>query len=164
MENMDKERVITELLRSDPQPTTVDLAETLRASVADVTQDHPDASVTLSCPEPVAVDAISRLATAFEELLRNAVVHNDSADPTVSVTVETGPETTTVQVVDDGPGIPAVEVDVLTGAAEETAVSHGQGLGLWLVYLIVRRSGGSIRFADGEDGGSVVTVSLRTAE
>jgi PAS domain S-box-containing protein len=163
MENVDKERVITELLRTDDPPVVaIDLPTTLREAVADLRADYPDADVTLSVPESAPVDAIGRLGTALSELLTNAVVHNDDT-PSVAVTVEQGPETTTVEITDDGPGIPDVEVDVLTGTVEETDVVHGQGLGLWLVYLIVRRSGGTVTFDDAPNGGSVVTVALRTA-
>jgi C4-dicarboxylate-specific signal transduction histidine kinase len=39
-------------------------------------------------------------------------------------------------------------------------VHHGEGLGLWLVYLIARRSGGTLDFPDADDAGGVVTVTL----
>ena len=55
-----------------------------------------------------------------------------------------------VRVADDGPGLPEMEQRVLTGR-RETPLQHGQGLGLWLVYWVVREAGGdlSVTVADG---------------
>lgn len=50
--------------------------------------------------------------------------------------------------------------DVLeTGRAVED-LYHGSGLGLWLVYWIVQRSGGSITVRDATPRGSEVEVTL----
>ena len=64
-----------------------------------------------------------------------------------------------VAVADDGPGIPDHEYEVLT-AGEETALEHGSGLGLWLVFWVVTKSGGDLSFDDREPRGSVVTLTL----
>jgi len=64
-----------------------------------------------------------------------------------------------IAVADDGPGIPAHEHEVLT-AGEETALEHGSGLGLWLVFWVVGKSGGELGFADNDPRGSIVTMTL----
>jgi len=65
-----------------------------------------------------------------------------------------------VRVADNGPGIPAFDREVLeSGTAIET-LSHGSGLGLWLVYWVVRRSGGKVTVTDRDSVGTTVTVSL----
>ncbi|GAB7094742.1 hypothetical protein JCM30237_18950 [Halolamina litorea] len=160
LRNMEKEHVITNFLRQDPEPTTTDLMGLLGSTVADVREQYPAASVTLSGPGSVSVEAVPQLSTALAELVRNAIIHNDSASPTVEVTVEAGEEAVRVHVADDGPGIPEMESEVLADADAETVVNHGQGLGLWLVYLVVSHSGGSLNFAEREPEGTVVTVEL----
>jgi len=40
------------------------------------------------------------------------------------------------------------------------ALSHGSGLGLWLVYWVVKRSNGEITVSDHEQRGTTITVSL----
>ena len=67
-----------------------------------------------------------------------------------------------VTVTDNGPGIPEQESAVLT-AGEETALEHGSGLGLWLVFWVVDKSGGELTFADNDPRGSVVTLVLPAA-
>jgi signal transduction histidine kinase len=73
----------------------------------------------------------------------------DRAEGTVTVTVE-----------DDGPGIPAEEVEVLDREVE-TALQHGSGLGLWIVKWVIERSDASIAF-DATDGTRVdITIPER---
>ena len=158
--NMEKERAITKLLRSEAAATTTELKTLLERVVTELDRQHPAATVSVSGPSSVHVQAIPELPTAFTELVRNAIDHNDGPEPNVELRVEPGEDVVRVDVVDDGPGIPEMEVEVLTDADAETAVKHGQGLGLWMVYLIVRRSGGRVEFEERPAGGSLVTVEL----
>jgi len=67
-----------------------------------------------------------------------------------------------IAVADNGPGIPDHEYEVLT-AGEETALEHGSGLGLWLVYWVVEKSGGELTFEDNDPHGAIVTMTLPAA-
>lgn len=64
-----------------------------------------------------------------------------------------------LSVADNGPGIPDHEYEVLT-AGEETALEHGSGLGLWLVFWVVDKSGGDLAFDENDPRGSIVTMTL----
>ena len=66
---------------------------------------------------------------------------------------------TAESITDDGPGIHPEEYEVITGKSEITQFNHASGLGLWLVYWIVQRSGGDIEFQSSESG-STVTIQL----
>jgi signal transduction histidine kinase len=99
--------------------------------------------------------------TALTHLVENAVEHNDG-DPAVTVRVERRGGRVAVTVRDDGPGIPAVERGVVTGEAEITQLSHGSGLGLWVVQSAVEAGDGELSFAERADG-SAVTVTHRAA-
>lgn len=160
LSNMEKERKVTKLLRNDSKPTTTDLMAVLQSIVTTFAHQYSDADITLSGPESIAIETIPELSTAFEELIGNAIEHNDSPSPTVEITVNADVDTVTVNVADDGLGIPEMEVEVLRNADAETAIKHGQGIGLWLVYLIVNRAGGQLKFSEQESRGSVVTVEL----
>ncbi|MBS3761199.1 ATP-binding protein [Halodesulfurarchaeum sp.] len=63
----------------------------------------------------------------------------------------------------DGPGLPKMERNVLTGQDEITPLYHGSGLGLWLVNLVVRRSDGQITVLEPAAGGTRVTIELPVA-
>lgn len=64
----------------------------------------------------------------------------------------------TITVADDGPGLSPLEQRILHGE-QETQLSHGQGLGLWIVYWVVMQSGGALSVET--TAGTTVTIQLR---
>jgi PAS domain S-box-containing protein len=158
--NIEKEREITELLRSDLNPTTIELMPLLRAIADRYEQEYPEATISIDGPHSVRVDALPKLSIAFEELVQNAIQHTDHESPSVDITVTADDDVVHVAIADNGPGIPAMEIEVLVNSDVENPTYHGQGFGLWMVYLILEHSGGAVEFQDGEDGGTLVVVKL----
>ena len=64
-------------------------------------------------------------------------------------------------VADNGPAIPDQEINVLT-TGRETALEHGSGLGLWLVYWLVDKSAGELLFDESVLGGNAVSLVFDT--
>lgn len=141
----------------------IDLSTVVSAKAFTLQRNHAYASVDRSIEEDAWVEASPMIETAIENLLENAVDHNEAAEPSVGVSVSTvvrdGREFVAVEVSDDGPGVPAEQIDVLE-RGRETALEHTSGLGLWLVSWIVSASGGEVSFEDREPRGSVVDVRL----
>ncbi|MDY7081802.1 MAG: ATP-binding protein, partial [Halobacteria archaeon] len=100
---------------------------------------------------------------AVEELIENAIVHNDSDEARVKVSVLNDGTDTRIRVEDNASPINDDEINVLTGEHNIDPLHHGSGLGLWLVNWAVRNSNGELYF-DQKDGGNVVTVRLESAE
>lgn len=161
-------RIETTLAANDRSPVAVDVARLVEDVVAGLREEWPDARIDVVAPEtaPVRAPEEGLLATAIRNVVENGLEHNDHERPQVDVAVRTGTGTegdrTVVSVADDGPGIPDVEREVLRSATE-TPLSHGSGLGLWLVRWITETAGGEIQFGENEPRGSVVTMRLRTA-
>ena len=155
-----KERQITNLLRDEPTREDVAVCDLLRKVASRVGSEHPDATITIECPEAVTARAAPEFGQAITELVTNAVVHDESSSPTVSVTVTRGEGTVRIDVADTGPRIPEMERNILMGETKQTPLYHGSGLGLWLVKLIVTRSDGSVSIAENSPTGNVVTVEL----
>jgi signal transduction histidine kinase len=122
-----------------------------------------DADVRIEVPAALAVRADpSVLPVVFGNLLENAVEHADVDVPVVTVrAVDAGDGRVTIEVEDDGPGVPDHELDVLD-ATEETALEHGSGLGLWIVKWGVASLGGTVEF-DVSDAGTTARVTLPAA-
>ena len=154
----EKERLITKVLTEPPEENDVELAPLLAHVKRTVSTASPDAEISIDCQEQTAVSVTQNFEQAIDELVTNAVVHNDAAVPTVSVTVTPTDDAVTIEVVDNGPPIPEMERSVLLGNAEQTSVYHGSGLGLWLVNLIVSRSGGRLEHEATGDGNRVRIV------
>ncbi|MFB6127611.1 MAG: histidine kinase N-terminal 7TM domain-containing protein [Halolamina sp.] len=172
---------VADTLEHDSEQT-VDLVEVVREAVAAVERRYPAATVRTQLPPADAGSGVvvvdrEALSTAVENVVENGVEHNDDPAPTVAVSVDAeDDDCLTVRVVDDGPGIPAAEREVLLDG-RETALKHGSGLRLWLVHWVVAASGGEVHFenvggagrADGgtqsssEDGSTVVLRFRRDA-
>lgn len=141
-------------------PRAVRLDPLLTRVVEATRQRHPDADISLSCPDECWVQGAPSLTLAFEELVDNAVEHTDDV-AVVDITVTQTATGVTVAVSDDGPGIADHEQAVIL-SGKETPLQHGSGVGLWLVKWVVRNVGGTLSFAD--DDGTTVTVELPTAD
>ncbi|RQG93292.1 PAS domain-containing sensor histidine kinase [Natrarchaeobius halalkaliphilus] len=135
----------------------------LARTVADrFESSHPAASIALDLPETLPVGATERLEVAITSLVQNAIEHNPADEPQVWIDGGMdGTEWCYLAVDDDGPGIPPVERDVITGDAEITETTHGSGLGLWLVKWSVETFGGELSFVRSRAGGSRVQLRLR---
>ncbi len=162
----DQARQIQQTLRRPTEDLEwVDVTAVARDVIRRTDDRWPAADVRITAPERATVLAGDEdsLALALWNLVENAVEHNDSAEPTVTVEVSVEPETVGVRVTDDGPGVPEAELAVLQ-QGEETQLEHGSGLGLWLVYWSVAAVGGEVEFADREPRGTEVTVRLQRPE
>jgi len=130
--------------------------------VADVRESFPAADISLEAEDGVWIEAGALFETAVENILDNAVRHNDG-DATVTVAVEQRGDDVVVAVADDGPGIHPYEIEAIR-EHRETPLQHGSGLGLWLASWIVDQYDGEVTFADNEPSGTVVALELPAAE
>ncbi|WP_054584192.1 histidine kinase N-terminal 7TM domain-containing protein [Halolamina pelagica] len=146
---------------TDEQAESLSLDRVVDRAVASLELGETPSSISVDVPA-VWVTAHPKLHVAIRELVENAVVHNDGTGPAnVDIYASVEDERVTLFVEDDGPGIPRFELQVLD-AEEETDLSHGSGIGLWLVHWIVKRSDGDLVSRTGPDG-SCIGVRLRRA-
>ena len=103
-----------------------------------------------------------RLRPLLDEVRGEYLAGADADVPVVTArAADAGDGRITIEVEDDGPGVPAHELDVLD-ATEETALEHGSGLGLWIVKWGVASLGGTVEF-DVSDAGTTARVTLPAA-
>jgi signal transduction histidine kinase len=143
----------TELSRVDLPPLVAEQAETVEGMADGVT-------VETSVPFGTAVEADEMLEEVLHNLMTNAVEHNDSDEPRVTVDVTDRGETVEIAVADNGPGIPESERDRLFGRGEAGSRSDGDGFGLYFVRTMVESYDGSVTVADNEPRGAVITLEL----
>jgi PAS domain S-box-containing protein len=157
----DKQRTITEVLSSEPQLDSIDIVSTVQRTVELTSKEFPDAQFALDLPDGATASATENLGQALEELVTNAVTHSDQETPAVEIRVTDDTDTIQIRIADTGPGIPEMDRRVVLGEHEIDPLYHGNGLGLWLVSWIIRRSNGSLWFEDNDPRGSVVVITLR---
>jgi signal transduction histidine kinase len=162
-----------------PDPRT-DVTRIVQDAV-DTIREETGCDISRSAPDTVVARADHRvLHPVIEDLVENAVEHgstgprsqapddavehDESADPTVDVSVTVDPEAdlpVEITVTDEGPGIPESERSPVV-AGDEAPLEHGSGLGLWGVKWGVTRMGGSLSFEDNEPHGTIVRVRIPT--
>ncbi len=159
MQLAEKERAITKLLTAEPRVEIENVSEVIHRAAEVVRGKFPDASVTVECPEDVTASVTDRFGEAIEELFVNAIIHNSNSSQVIAtVTVEN--DVVQIDICDDGPVIPAAERDVLLGTGDKSPTYHGSGLGLWLVNLVVSRSGGTVTHESIEPQGNLIGIAL----
>ncbi|MFB6083977.1 MAG: PAS domain S-box protein [Halorientalis sp.] len=167
------------MLRTDAEPEPVALRPLLEDRIEDAASAHETASIAAEGDLPdVRVLADEMLGSVFRNLLNNAVQHNDTAHPTVRVSVTETDDRVRVRVADDGPGIPPDRRDDVFGKGEKGLDSDGTGIGLYLVNTLVEQYGGDVWIEDSEArsasgnrtqsgdadlGGAAVVVELQMA-
>lgn len=142
--------------------TTEDMVASVRTQVDRARENYPNATITIDCPAHAQVESHKYIGEAVEELIDNAIRHNDSPDPSVWVEMQKEDEMVSLTVTDNGPGIPRVERLVLERKTE-TQTEHSQGLGLWLVYLTVNYSNGTLTVANRDEGGAEIQFKVPSA-
>ena len=155
----EKSRAITDVLSESVEPTPTDLGRLVRSVAKRTATTWPEADIDVTGPSQCNVAATGSLGSALEELFANAVIHNDSDEPRLRVELAVEGSQAVLSVQDNGPGISEFDRDVLESGGAIDKLSHGSGLGLWLVYWGINRSGGDIR-VDCEPQGTEITIRL----
>jgi len=108
----------------------------------------------------IPVKVIDRFPTAIKNAVDNAISHNPNP-VTVEITSELDSETVDIVVRDNGDGVPESEISAII-AGEETVLSHGTGVGLWLMRWYVEKSNGKLSITT-TDSGTEVRMTLPRA-
>jgi signal transduction histidine kinase len=124
---------------------------------------YPQATISVESPEHASVLAHDKeqLKTVIDNIVENAIEHNDCDSPHISLSLETNDETVTVRIGDDGPGIPPGERKTISQGVE-TQLQHGSSLGLWLIYWLTSAMGGTVDFEENEPRGAVVIITFQS--
>ena len=160
----EKSRHLKDLLMDESAATSrVDLPTLVERQVDRAREAHPAARFEVELPERAWALTHARFGIVLEELIENAIEHNDSDVPTVWISVtQTTDGRIRLDVGDDGPGIPEMERDILEAGLEKP-LFHSEGLGLWLVRVFVTQSGGEVQIVDNDPTGTVVRITLPAA-
>ncbi|MEZ3117307.1 PAS domain-containing protein [Halobaculum sp. MBLA0147] len=141
-------------------------AATVRDHVETIRATAPEATVEIDGHLPeVAVLVDDMFGSAVRNLLTNAVSHNDTEEPrvTVSATRSDDGERVTLRVADDGPGVDPDHRETIFGRGEKGLGSDGTGIGLYLVQTFVDTVDGDVWVTDNDPRGAVFGLELPVA-
>ncbi|MFB6197470.1 MAG: sensor histidine kinase, partial [Halobacteriaceae archaeon] len=100
------------------------------------------------------------LEEVIENILWNAVQHNDKDVPRVWIDVTRGEEVTTVRVADNGPGVPDDLKESIFQEGQKGIKSPGTGFGLYFVREIIDAYGGTVEVTDNDPEGAIFSISI----
>jgi len=127
------------------ETTSVVVREVIEGQVAEVQAIFPEATISVDGRLPeTAVVADSLLGSVIRNLLTNAIQHNRSDEPRVTVSAADCDGRVRIRVADNGPGIPDSQQPELFGKGEKGLESAGSGIGLYLVRTLVDSYGGEV--------------------
>lgn len=143
----------------------IDLAERIPRLVREHPQVTDAVTVITTLPETAIVAVNPLFEEAFSEVVSNAIKHNDSPAPVIHIEVvsDGGPVgLTTINITDNGPGIPSNEFEGLYAPADQQ-IYHSTGMGIWFIEWVIRHSGGELTIHQTEPKGTAVRIDVPTA-
>lgn len=119
----------------------------------------PEATIHLSLPEHDGPELV--LGRTLDQALSSLVANACRVSASVAISTIWSPEALTIEILDDGPGLPAG----LRSLAGREPVGghpgvHGAGLGLYLANSTVERLGGRLTLVDREGKGTRARITL----
>ncbi|WP_254764423.1 sensor histidine kinase [Natrinema marinum] len=161
VELSEKTHLLRDIVLGDSHgPQRLDLSRLLERRVDTARRQYPSATIRTDAPGGVVRETDPRLETAVDELIENAIEHDDTGEPTIEVAMDAAPDgPVTIAVSDTGPGIPDIERTVFEEGIE-TPLSHSEGVGLWIAQTIVTQLEGSIAIEDNEPRGTRVELTI----
>jgi len=158
LSRIETSKVIADTLIGDPDLEPIDLVPVV-AEMASRISNTVAATVETDLPDSAVVSANDGVQSVVDNLIENAVEHNDADDPRVAVAVTAGYDFVRLTVTDNGPGIP----DDRKGTVFEPG-EGGSGGGLSLIYTLVTGYGGDVWIEDAEPRGTRFVVELPRAD
>jgi PAS domain S-box-containing protein len=153
----EKAQTLETAMRDPDTPAPRDVVADIEAAVESLPTADAAVDLTVDAPSSQQVIGTDRIRLAIEELGQNAIQHGGD-EPSITYRVtESAHKDVAVHVTDDGPGLETAEQEVLR-TGDESPLTHGSGLGLWLVNWIVTSVGGSVTAT--VDDGTTVTIHL----
>lgn len=142
----------------------VSVKQVIREAVSSVDTSSVDLSANVSVEGNV--EAGAPIAYALENIVENAVVHNDAEEPRVDIWVAHSRRDgwVDIHIADNGPGIPELERKIVLGKETIDQLQHGSGIGLWITRWVVEIFDGELDISENDPRGSVVTVQLPLAD
>ncbi len=146
----------------------VDLTSMVNDAVSDARAADPGRAVTAQIEKPVTVTGDDlRLRQAVANLVRNALVHTPAGSP-VEVALQAQNGHAEIDVIDHGPGVPAVQRDRIFERFHRADPARsrdqgGSGLGLSIAAAVVTAHDGRISLTDTPGGGATFRIQLPAA-
>ena len=117
-------------------------------------------SITMNVDE-CSVIADEFVYSVFENLLNNAVIHNDKEEKKIFIEVKCNGEWVEVKIADNGPGIPKEIREDVFKKGFKFGVTGRTGIGLYLVKSLMKKYGGTVEIKDNKPEGCLFVLKFK---
>lgn len=145
----EKAREVEEIVQKKQVTKTVSLETIVSTAVDAYSADTAESTIEADIHD-VDITAINGIGAAVRNAIENALEHNPSPVH-VEITSDVSEDTVTLHIADDGTGIPESDLEAINSEAE-SKLTHGSGVGLWLMKWVVEKSHGSLTLRNSDDG------------
>jgi signal transduction histidine kinase len=153
----EKAMEIDQMFENPSDDDRVHLPTMVEGVVSPFFEEYPEATIDVSADDETVQTDARILTGILTEIVENALQHTGDS-PAVNVEAVREGGNISVTVSDDGPGIPEMEIESVTGG-EQSPVHHAASIGLWFVYWGAQVLGGTVTLSASDDG-SEVTLSI----
>jgi len=136
----------------------VDLAKLVEGHAARLGEEYP-VDIETDLPDSARVHANGEFELVLDNIVESAIEGEERPD--LGVALATDGTTASLRIEDRDWALPDADLAAVTNGAE-TALEHGLGVELWLVYWLVDANGGDIS-VESADGTRTVTICLDRA-
>ncbi len=155
-------------IKIDLQPLDLEDVIYIVASHYELTAEEKESAIVLDNIKGYVTADLERLQQVLGNLVSNALKYSPP-NSTVTINVVADADNYTLQVIDQGPGIPVDERDQLFSefsklSPRPTAEESSTGLGLWIAKQMVELMHGEIGATFPETGGSIFWVTLPSVD
>lgn len=141
-----------------PRPSRFGLNELIDEIVADLTARYPDATIMVNLDRDLVLNVDhEHMRRALDNVIRNAL---EAGARTIGLEATLGDTWLTLDISDDGPGIPAKIAERLFTPFSGSVKDGGSGLGLAIARELVTAQGGFIILASTGPEGTVFRITL----
>lgn len=140
--------VFMESVAGETELHPVPLDNVVAESVQEIRERSPRVHIEVDTESAVTVVGDKLLEDVIQNILRNAVEHNDTFAPRIDISIRTTPSTAIVRIADNGPGVPDALKRGIFEPGEPSPRQVGHGFGLYLVDTLVTRYGGTVTVED----------------
>lgn len=137
--------------QTDPDLQIVDLSDAIKQKVEKHRRSHEQTTIKVAIDDELRVIGDDLLPEVIENLILNAIEHNDTDAPLVTIQAVRREDAIHVRIADNGPGIPDDMKNIVFDERVTGNESGSIGFGLYFVKFMMERYGGSVWFEDGHE-------------
>lgn len=159
----EKVRLLEDRVLNPGDDSEIDVVEIVESVVEEAREEYPESNIEFA-PAQDTIRIRSNgpiLDLVLNEVMENAIVHNDAQEPIVEIELATDDSdyAVIISIADNGPGIPDHEITPLEEEVE-TSLEHASGIGVWAIKWGVEQLGGKVSFEANEPRGTIVRMPI----